>query len=422
MSCSDDTEVGYGLLEDEALEVEFKDDIALIAKTIDRGPLQTYIPFQFILSSTALGDIDDPVFGKLKSEVYFSPSLVTNVSQEFAGGIFDSLILTIRIDSSLSYGSSVAGHDISVHLLTDEIINDTLFSDQSFPIEPDLLGFVEGVIPSRIDSVRVPDGLSDTSFTKVADIIRIPLNNRFGRSLFVDTAAHESTVAIRERFGGIRVSSETENSLFGIRNTSYITLYYHDADNDFREYIYYLNGGPLTPNITHDYSGTPVEASIDVPVSETGYLYLQGLSGTDVSIDLSGIHDLDNVLINHASLEFYVVDELGRDTLLYPIANNIFLQKEGEEGLEEIEDVSIARDFVFDLRHFGGFRETDTEKNKIKYEMNITTHIIDVLKGNEGDLLYLRIGDKVNNPATAILYGPNHPQFPARLKLTYTKS
>jgi hypothetical protein len=66
--------------------------------------------------------------------------------------------------------------------------------------------------------------------------------------------------------------------------------------------------------------------------------------------------------------------------------------------------------------------EEDTEKNKIKYEMNITTHLIDVLNGREGDILYLRIANKVNNPATAVLYGPNHPQFPARLKLTYTKS
>jgi hypothetical protein len=422
MSCSDDTEVGYGLLEDEDLEIQFKDDIELIAKTIDRGPIRTYSFGQATLASIVLGEMNDPDFGKLRSEIYFSPSLLTNFPQEFAGGIYDSLIFTIRIDSSLSYGSSVAEHNISIHKLISPIVDDTLNSSQFFPVESDLLGSVFGVIPSRIDSVTVPDGLSDTSTIKLKDIIRIPLNDRFGRSLFVDTAAHTSTTLIRERFAGFRVSDETENSVFGVRNTSYITLYYHDAEGNFREYIYYLNGGPLTPHITHDYAGTSVETLLDVPVSESSYLYLEGISGTDVSIDISGLRELDNILINHASLEFYLVDDEGRDTLLYPSAQNLFLQKEGDLGLIDIEDVIIATSFVGDLRHFGGFREEDTETNKIKYEMNITTHLIDVLNGREGDILYLRIANKVNNPATAVLYGPNHPQFPARLKLTYTKS
>lgn len=422
MSCSDDTEVGYGLLEDEALEVEFKDNVELIAKTIDRGPLETYASGRGTLNSMLLGDLNDPDFGVLESEVYFSPSLLTGTPPAFSRGTYDSLILTIRIDSSLSYGSSAAEHSISIYQLSNPILADTLFSDSSFPVETTLLGSKEGIIPSRIDSVRVPDGVSDSTFTKLKDIIRIPLDNRLGRILFLDTAAHASTTEIREKFAGFRISDETENSLFAIRNTSYITLYYHDSANQFREYIYYLNGGPLTPHIAHDYSGTPIETLLDVPVSESNNLYLQGLSGTDVSIDISAIHDLGDLLINHASLEFYIVDDEGRDTLLYPSATNVFLQKEGESGLIDIEDVVIARDFIGDLRQFGGFRIGDTEKNKIKYEMNITTHLIDVMKGNEGDVLYLRIGSKVSNPSTAVLYGPNHPEFPARLKLTYTKS
>ena len=91
MSCSDDTEVGYGLLEDEDLEVSFKDDIELIAKTIDRGPIETYAFGNSTLASVFIGETNDPDFGQFRSEVYFSPSIRTTDIQEFAGGTYDSL-------------------------------------------------------------------------------------------------------------------------------------------------------------------------------------------------------------------------------------------------------------------------------------------------------------------------------------------
>ena len=203
MSCSDDTEVGYGLLEGEALEVQFKDDFELIAKTIDRGPIVTYIATSPTLTSLALGSLDDPTFGQFNSEVYFSPSINSNSAGEFIGGTFDSLILTIRIDSSFSYGSQTAPHNLSVELLTNQIIADTLLSDRFFEVESEPIGSKDGIIPSRIDSVSVPDGNSDTTFTKIKDIIRIPLS-RLGRTLFRDTAIHATTETLREKFAGIK--------------------------------------------------------------------------------------------------------------------------------------------------------------------------------------------------------------------------
>lgn len=420
VACSDDTEVGYGLLSQEELDVQFKEDLPLVMKTIDSGPYRTYTTGVFVLPSLTIGQTEDPIFGSLTSDIYFSPSLLTNQPLEFSGGTYDSIVLTIRIDTSLYYGSTDAEHNLRIHQLTNPITNDTLRSDASFDVLSNSLGSVDGVIPSNIDTVLVPSQ-TDSTFIKELDIIRIPLDNALGRSLFADSIAHTSTLALREIFPGFRISDETSNSLFGIRNTSFVTLYYHNAAGAFREYRYFLNGGPYTPHIQHDYAGTPIESLIDVPVSGEQSLYLQGLSGPDVSIDVSAIHDLDNILINHATLEFYLEEQGGRDTLLFPYADQLILQTQGESGLIDIEDVVIAGG-LSDRRFFGGIRQQDATKNVFKYEMSITTHLINVFRGRQEDIIYLRIGNKLINPATTILYGPNHPEFPAKLKLTYTKS
>ncbi len=434
-ACSDDTEIGYNLLEDEVLEVRYAEDVDIQARVVDNAPIQTYSLGNTPLSHYYLGQLRDPIMGTIRSSVYFTPSL--NISPfgavtapQYSGGRFDSIVLTLAFDTTTFIGDAREEHNIEVFELMEPIDGDTLYSDDAFPVFPEPVGTKNGVVLERIDSILIPDLITDTTFNTVYNVIRIPLKAQLGRKLFIDSLAHLSNAALRDVFPGLYIASDVDNNLFGLRNTCFVTIYYHDNLGIFREFLYFLGPPPQgnpqnlylpsSPRFEHDFSGTPLESIINVPVAQDDYLYLGGLSGTDVELDFSDIHRFDNQLINHATLEFYLVEDLDRDTFLYPIANELALLKKTSSGFENIEDLNIALQVVNAQRYFGGYREWDTGFNIFKYSMNITSHLVDVINGRADDIVFLRVFNKAVNPKSTILYGPNHLNYRVRLKLTYT--
>ena len=72
---------------------------------------------------------------------------------------------------------------------------------------------------------------------------------------------------------------------------------------------------------------------------------------------------------------------------------------------------------------FNGFRQTRIDDNTVKYQLNITNFVKELFRGVEDrTTLYLIIRNRVETPNNVILYGPDHPDFPATLRLTYTNS
>ncbi len=431
-SCSEETEVGSGLLGNEDLEVVYSDDFNLIAKTVQTVPAATYFPISYNVSRHIIGELNDPIFGQTKSSTTFVP-FVSSIVPDLSKASFDSVVVFLNIDTTFSYGDVNALHDIEVYRVRESLPNDTIYSNQQFLTDEIPLGVKRGVKISDFDSLRIPViGISTLVDSTVADsnLIRIRLENDFGQELFENSILGLTTEGLQTTIRGLEIRSSTDNGLFGInlpaatfatfRNS--ISIYYRDSANLKQVFVYPFGGiQPMPKRFENDITGTIIEANIDVPVMGDEALYVQGLSGVKVAIDVSDAQKLEGTLINYASLEFFVSSDIGRDTFLYPDPSVIAVQKMEEGKLVDIIDLSAAKANGNQIAIvFGGDKKLDEDLNVFKYEMNITSYIKDLLKEKETGDIFLSIFEEIENPNTAILFGPNHPTLAAKLKITYT--
>jgi len=105
-----------------------------------------------------------------------------------------------------------------------------------------------------------------------------------------------------------------------------------------------------------------------------------------------------------------------------PDGLDLFVRNE-DDNLVPILDLEIAVNAGQIGGIFNGFRETRISDDVIRYQMNITNYIKELFAGSEDrTTLYLIIRNRVETPNNVILYGPDHPDFPATLRLTYTNS
>ena len=93
-----------------------------------------------------------------------------------------------------------------------------------------------------------------------------------------------------------------------------------------------------------------------------------------------------------------------------------------EEGVREIRDVVNGRGNTGQLtRFFGGNLTYNVDDNTYTYKMNVTTYIKEMLKDRVDSSIYLSIFNKVEVPQRVVIYGPDHPTHPIKLRITYTK-
>ena len=111
------------------------------------------------------------------------------------------------------------------------------------------------------------------------------------------------------------------------------------------------------------------------------------------------------------------------DTSLYPPVVRLGVLRENENGgLVLIDDLftSILNSTI-DIS-FGGTAEQDENLLMTKYAMNITSHAKQIYTGDADPIIYISVFDKAQGPERVALFGPQHSQYPASLKVTFTKS
>ncbi|MEL6388839.1 MAG: DUF4270 family protein [Bacteroidota bacterium] len=428
-SCSEETVVGSGLLGDEDLTIDFEEDFVLSAQTVDAFPVVTYFPSNYTVNRHLVGQVNDPLFGESRASVVLAPFAAS--TPDFEGAVFDSAVLSLSIDSTFLYGGDNPLFDVSIHRVTEQVPNDSFLSTQ-------VLAFDEGVIAERrfalshIDSVNVPVvGVEDVfdSTLAVPYILTMTLDQEFGQELFDAGEDLGDTDMLQSLFAGIRVSATSQNGLFAVSippatfgsQRSSILMYYRDEDGISRAHVLPFGGiQPLLKQFEHDVDSSPISDIIDLEATGEQPMYVKGMGGVKTRIDISDVKRLENALINHASIEFFVANRGSRDTASYPEAIILSLQKETDGILEDIVDVTAGRANSQIGAIYGGSIERDEALGVDKYVMNITTHVKDILKGQETGIIYLSPLDEVEQPETAILLGPDHPVFPAKLKVTFT--
>jgi hypothetical protein len=435
-SCQEPVPVGFDLLDTERLDIIVADTFDLETSTVPGKRVITYRPG--VDSRTyMLGSLDDPLFGKVRSELYLSfllnatPPDFSTVQQNG----FDSLVLILQYDTLAAYGSSSSQQKISVYELTDSIsIRDTFYADTSFRFKPQPLAVASKVIRMK-DSVSVINPLTKKT-VKLAPHLRVRLNDEFGRAIIQNTTDTKTDVLFNKYFRGVYITSETELNqpmLYGF-NLSGAALSAQSELNKLRMY-YRVPSGDSTQNRTydflintatvnrfiHDLSGSQAENSLNDPEKAKNLTFLQSMGGVKTVVRIKDLLKMKDKLINKATLDVYIADiPAGSGT--YPPPLQIVAETRDKDGRSLlVPDISqLINSNVNFANVFGG--SLATQGTLRKYTMNITNHVKAALRDpSYSSDIYLNILTEAERPQRVVFYGSDHPQYPMKLKITYTE-
>lgn len=462
-SCSNPAEIGAELLEEDRVDLLFTNEIPVEAKTVMGVPIQTFSistgvsGLSFLpLNRAFFGAFRDPIFGLTSASVYTQATL-SDLDPPFgiskpridtinSSGI-DSVVLTLAYDSLGGYGNITETFGIEV-LFLEEVLDNTqsYLSDQTFQTATEPVGSIE-FTPDLVTRPRIIDYIIDPSGGDTVSTdphVRIHLDpiaiaNIIGGS---DSVVLMNDIAFWEAFRGIHIrpSRETAGLLSFDFNSDFssINLYYQDEETP-REYRFELNRiAPSTQqktarvaNIAYDYANSEVESVIDS--EENGEnIYLQGLNGLNAEISFPDVANFQDIVVNKAELIFTVANA---DTAEYLLPPQLIGEQKSSEDRQIIDDIQGAI-FSNQLNQtvFGGFpiEAAGINGNVIEYRINISRFFQRVVEGSsengfilalgaEFPLRFLELLPKPANPSRVVFFGPNHPQYPLRLDLTYTE-
>ena len=358
----------------------------------------------------ALGHINDPAFGTTNADMFFNLGSLTAygtnpfVHRDSVKSI-DSVVLSLAFQGS--YGDTLSQLNVQVSELT---ANNGFFDDSTyrFDVNPFTSGPVLGSrsfsISDLNDSVRI-DRKGDT--TKVANVIRIRLNNSLGERLRTFETASTSPVpgfssdsVFRALFRGLAVKT---TSASGNGALAYINLV--DAAKT-RLIVYYKAGrstgidegasvsfGHIRTGQANSIRRTPggeYLAKLANPASQKFYIQ-SSPTGSYVSMYIPKLTGFPNKVIHRAELIAY------RVPADIPNADNVFtppirltLDHKGPNNIKDSayifdNDIQPGIDGSLNFAAFGGTLRTDDS-----YRFNITRYVQGIVtRGERNDSLRL---------------------------------
>lgn len=374
-------------------------------------------------STSLLGSLLDPVFGKTTASFYTQFRLSKSSHSFGDNPVADSLVLTLLYDGF--YGDSTAEITLKVHEMAGQIHPDTnYYSNQSVALKQTLLA-QKTFVPNYEDSVIV---LGDTLIPHLRVNLGQISSELVDRLINIPADSMETNESFLNYFYGLYVSAEptTFNGQLIyfdlIASLSRMTMYYHNDTEDSLRFDYIINANCARfGHFEHDYSLASQAFKAQVLDKDTSLgqatCYAQSLAGVKTFVRFPNIrnyYDNGKIAINEARL---FVNCFQSDPEL-PVATNLILvQKADTAGYIVTVDQLEGSDY------YGG--EYDSKKNG--YWFRITLTIQDLLQSTDPDNgfeIYLSGG--AVNAERVLLSGPDPlllPQEEDRMKLviTYTE-
>lgn len=443
--CNDPILVGGDLLDAEKLNLGYSENFELSSRTIPGERVPTHIP-TLDTKTYLLGQLADPIFGKVEAELYFyhvlQPSNKPTFTTTAALVTFDSLVLVLQLDTSGTYGSETALHRFELYKLANTYRpQDTFYSDTTLDYIPgNLVNQTVEVKPK--DSVSYIDHISQTP-VKGAPQLRLRLDDAFGMDLIRNNEAATNDTAFTEFMKGfyLRAIPLTGSSIFGvdlsnaalgsINPINRLIMYYTENDTVRKTYEYPINFATINRFI-HNNQGATTETFINMPEQGDSLSFLQGIGGVKTAINFKDLSFLANKHINHAELEITVADGAGIPGLYPPVNQLIATIKTTEGNTELIGDILPMVRNAIDFRlSFGG--GLSTSNGLRKYKLNVSNHIKRAVKNPDFNAEIIispaLVTNQINRitltesstPARSVIYGAGHSQYPMRLKISYTE-
>lgn len=445
-SCTDGSIIGNDLLGDEEISLQFDENFELTGQTVLGDSVATFISGT-TNQTYLLGEIEDPTFGKYSSDIYLAFRRNT-ISPNYDNAVLDSIILDLEYDESGFYGDSTVVHNFEVYRVIEDFIElDTIYSNQSFMTEMTPLATV-AMVPNKSNTINSKfRDLDIDSTIQLSPRLRIRLDDAFGNELLEDKDAESSDSTLLANFKGLYIKSTTEgSSMIGLNfneNSDFndgiakIHVYYRVTDStgveSLQEYSYRMSS-VTSSMFVHDYQGSIVGQSLNDSAIGNEYLYSQNMAGVNAEIEIPDLNFLDNnnsdtIIINAAQLVL-TVNEDNNDVQsdLYPPSTRFLLSKEREDGngrtlIDDVVKDGISISLGLEILD-GRVREVvQQDGSTIKTVTFVITNYIRNLLENDitsSKVIISPLG-RSESPRRTVFYGLNHPDYPAKLRIAYTK-
>ena len=436
-NCTDPLEVGAELLDEDRANVGFTDTLKLQVRTEPADSVRAFSPGVGAISRFLFGRTENDYFGITEAALYFEPLLLRDLGGnpvDFItdpAAILDSVVLVLPIDSSGIYGYVDGQFGVEVYEVTEAMepveVDGSLsfFSNVSFETNPMPLAATT-FFPDYRDSVFVKKEV-DFATLDTVDLrrphVRVRLDDAFGqRFLQQDTSVYQNDSTLLDFFKGLYVKPTGVSP--GIMNFSMnrswagVYFYYRIADDTLS---YSLEAGSIGRRISqykHTYDGYVAGDYVNNPLANDSLMFIEGLQGLRLAIEVPGLQAFSDKVINKAELELTVAVPEDYNIFQFPLPEQIIALRENEDGdLEAIGDVTVLPN---DLEiYFGG--QPEEEDGRRLYRFNLSIHTQYIINGSEPQTIYLQILPRAGNASRAIFKGPGAIVDPPLLKLSFTE-
>jgi len=431
-ACTKPSAFGSELLEDEQADYEFTDTIAVEFTVLREDSLLTSDPGS-TSSAFLCGELDDPIFGKSKAEIYSLLQLAfLDPGFDTTKHAVDSMVMYIRYAPGNVYGDTLQPQTLRV-LRLDE------------PLEDEQDYYASSVIPSSTEIGRLEnffprpnkaDSLFDTE-TK-APFIRVPLSLDFANELFrLDTNTLQNDSAFYKALRGIKIvatSNATPGAVlaFNLNSSTYsrVRLYYHenrDTGVAKRTFDFYFSGANKFTHFEHEYGNSLAGQQIDKKADD--YLFMQAMQGLRLKVEFPTIDKLEKIAVNKAQLVLTTASLPGDLAVFTPAQQLIFTELVGDTAVDFTTDVKYSLGSALNLgfARFGGFPEDELINGTLveRYRLTLSDRLqimVDDVSGNiKNRTLYINITPQSRLAQRLILYGPKNATYPAKLEVKYTR-
>lgn len=332
-SCGTDTDAGEFVVGSDYLALSNKvvmiDTVTVEMSTINFDSLVTSSQSRILI-----GNYDDPIFGKVKSNSYFQlggNSYALNSSgsdTESVNYVFDSISMILKYDKYY-YGDTTQVQKFDIHRLIQKVKpntdDDSFYNNSTLSYEEENLGTI---------SYRPRPTQKDTINIRMSDV--------FGEALFQKIKKREITDfdSFTEYLKGLALipSGSNSSSVIGFSTStsvSKVRLYYSKYQADSEEKSYYLDFSILSTarqfnSISLDKTGTliqnlPISSSKLSSAATNKQGFIQSGTGVACRIDFPNIKKLkyisDNGAIVDAKLILKPVNNSYSDK--YPLADSL---------------------------------------------------------------------------------------------------
>jgi len=345
-----------------------------------------------------IGNLDDPLYGKVSSVLYSQIGLASGMSSiNFDEVTIDSVVLTFVINELYPDTSGVYNFRFEVMQLAEQVQTDTIYySSDTLPVDPSKVFFN--------DVVAV--GAHDTLVSlKLSPDIKEVLSQTGESEEFI-----AATKGLRIRI--VETSDEGMMSInFAALQTCMSAYYHYGEDTNSYHYDFLVGSGAAHfTHFSHDYTGTAFGAA---QIAGGTNLFLTPLAGYNVHLSFDNAlqsfrRDHPLAVIHYAELLMPV----SSDVTSLPMPDQIVVNRCTDSTDTYIDD------YIDAYTYHGYDGKYDSERGL--YRARITEHFQNILREGRDPGMTLVLNSRRSSARYTKLLGSSDPN-PVRIEIVYTE-